>query len=777
MPKRLSKQIMEEKTANKAAQKTATKKPAPRKRKDSKKDIAQLVLDISQKVAKADNLDHQLQVIVEEVTTVTDSERGSLFLNDPSTDELYSRIALGGVEREIRFLNNTGIAGWVFTHGKSEIVKDAYEDPRFNQSIDQKSGFKTRNILCVPVRTVRGEIIGVAQTLNKRKGGFTDADMTLVEAINTQVAIVLQGTMYVERMNALRQQEAEFLRVVSDVSSEINLGPLLQMIMSAVTKMLNADRSTLFLNDERTDELYTQIGQGLGATELRFPNSAGIAGNVFTSGQSVNIPYAYADLRFNPAVDKQTGYFTRSMLCSPVRNKDGKIIGVTQVLNKRGGPFTDEDEQRLTAFTSQIAIGLENASLFQHVQEVKNYNESMLESMSNGVVTMDENMKIVTCNMAGQRILQVKEHEILQQDVADFFGTKNKWIVEKIEEVEENQEAEIMLDATLDCRGEQVSINTTILPLKGKDEEKLGTMIMLEDISSEVRMKSTMSRYMDPGLADKLMGDGGELLGGQDSVATVLFSDIRSFTTLSEELGAQGIVELLNDYFTLMVDVITDEGGMLDKFIGDAIMAIFGTPFPHEDDPDRAVKAAIRMMTELNEFNAMQRKAGKQPIDHGVGLNTGHVVSGNIGSPKRMDYTVIGDGVNLAARLESACKQYGAHILISQSCLDGLKSSYRHRLVDNVVVKGKTEPVGVYELLDYHTEESYPNMVEALGVFRDGMECYQSGEWEKGKTHFGKVLDLNPEDACAKLYIERCDHLIKNGDPENWDGVWVLTSK
>jgi len=216
---------------------------------------------------------------------------------------------------------------------------------------------------------------------------------------------------------------------------------------------------------------------------------------------------------------------------------------------------------------------------------------------------------------------------------------------------------------------------------------------------------------------------------------------------------------------------------MLNKFIGDAIMAIFGTPFPHEDEPDRAVKAAIRMMNELNEFNAMQRKAGKQPIDHGVGLNTGHVVSGNIGSPKRMDYTVIGDGVNLAARLESACKQYGAHILISQSCLDGLKSSYRHRLVDNVVVKGKTEPVGVYELLDYHTEESYPNMVEALGVFRDGMECYQSGEWEKGKTHFGKVLDLNPEDACAKLYIERCDHLIKNGDPENWDGVWVLTSK
>ena len=310
MPKR----VMEEKTASKPASKTArnlpgkapkraakksASKPAAKKAGEKSpqsplKNVAQLVLDISQKVAKADNLDHQLQVIVEEVTRVTESERGSLFLNDPQTEELYSRIALGGVEREIRFLNNTGIAGWVFTNGTAQIVKDAYEDPRFNQSIDQKSGFTTRNILCVPVRTVRGEVIGVAQTLNKRKGGFTNDDLMLVEAINTQVAIVLQGTMYVERMNALRKQEAEFLRVVSDVSSEINLGPLLQMIMSAITKMLNADRSTLFLNDERANELYTQIGQGLGATELRFPNSAGIAGNVFTSGQSVNIPYAYA---------------------------------------------------------------------------------------------------------------------------------------------------------------------------------------------------------------------------------------------------------------------------------------------------------------------------------------------------------------------------------------------------------------------------------------------------------------------------------------------------
>jgi len=632
--------------------------------------------------------------------------------------------------------------------------------------------------LCAPVTTVRGEIIGVAQTLNKRDGDFIEEDLAVMQAITTQASIVLQGTLYVERMEALRRQEAEFLNVVSEVSSEINLGPLLQMIMGAITKMLNADRSTLFIHDEKTNELFTQIGQGLGAQNIRLPNNVGIAGTVFTTRKTVNIPYAYADLRFNPSVDKQTGYFTRSMLCCPVINKDGKTIGVTQVLNKRGGPFTEEDENRLTAFTSQISIGLENASLFENVQQMKNYNESMLESMSNGVITLDENRKIVTCNRAGMKILNTESAHIIGAQAEEFFTGDSAWLLAKVESVEESQEADITLDATMNFGSDPVSVNVTALPLtSGNTEERLGSMLLLEDISSEKRMKSTMSRYMDPGLADKLLGGGGELLGGQSSEATILFSDVRSFTTLSEELGAQGIVSLLNEFFTLMVDVITDEEGMLDKFIGDALMAVFGTPFPHEDDPDRATRAAIKMMEELHRYNGERESYHKKPIDIGIGLNTGNVVSGNIGSPKRMDYTVIGDGVNLASRLEGATKQYGAHILISEFTFDQLKSTYRSRLVDNVIVKGKTKPVGVYEILDYHTESTFPSMTEALSKFRDGMEGYQAARWKEAKRAFEEVLVLNPNDRCSQVYSERCDHLMENGDPDSWDGVWVLSSK
>jgi adenylate cyclase len=741
---------------------------------------AELVLQVSHDVARADSLDEQLRIVMEAVTKATGSDRGTLFLNDSATNELYSRIALGDVKREIRILNNSGIAGTVYQSGVGEIIEDAYNDKRFNHSVDQATGYTTRNILCAPVRTVKGDILGVAQTLNKQDGKeFTQEDLSIMQAITTQASIALQGTLFIERMEKLRQQEAEFLNVVSDVSSEINLGPLLQMIMTAITKMLQADRSTLFINDEKTNELYTQIGQGLGATNIRLPNHLGIAGAVFTSGKTINIPYAYADLRFNPAFDKQTGYFTRSILCCPVLNKDGKVIGVTQVLNKKGGPFNEEDEQRLTAFTSQIAIGLENAQLFADVQQMKNYNESMLESMSNAVVTFDEEGTIVTCNASGLRILQTKADLIIGQKDVEFFTDENAFVVERLQTVRDENEPDIFLDAvlTIGDNNDQTSVNITTLPLLDKDSKAIGTMIMMEDISSEKRMKSTMSRYMDPGLADKLMGGGEELLGGQSSVATVLFSDVRSFTTLSEELGAQGIVSLLNEYFTIMVDCLNEEEGMLDKFIGDAIMAIFGTPFPHDDDPDRGVRCAIDMMNKLREFNADRKARGLMEIDIGIGLNTDTVVSGNIGSPKRMDYTVIGDGVNLAARLESGTKQYGAHILISEFTFKALKGTYRYRAMDHVVVKGKTEPVAIYELLDYHTEDTFPNMVEALDYFRSGIECYRKGAWDDAIAKFGTVLTLNPKDKASEIYIERCQHLKENMKPEDWDGIWVMTSK
>lgn len=745
--------------------------------------ISDLLIDISRRISTADNLDSALEMLTEMMSVELDAERSTLFLNDPQTQELFSRTAQGQQRREIRILNDSGIAGHVFQSGESQHIVDAYKDKRFNKSIDEQTGFRTRSILCVPIKTVKGSTIGVAQVLNKKEGKknvpFEERDMVLLEAMTTQAAVALQNTQYLEHMEKKSAEEMEFLDIVSDVTSEIDLSKLLAKVMGEATRLLNAERSTLFLNDEKSNELWSMVGAGLDAAVIRFPNHLGIAGTVFMSGESINIPFAYADLRFNPAFDKQTGFFTRSILCIPVANKEGKVIGVTQVLNKKGGPFSDEDEQRLKAFTAQIAIGLENAALFNDVQNMKNYNESMLESMSNAVVTTDEDGKIVTCNRAGHRIMKLDGDEsVIGKTAEEFFTGKNAWIMDKIKKVDDSQESDISMDAELSFGDETTSANVTVLPLISSEAKKLGSMVMIEDISTEKRMKSTMSRYMDPVLADQLMegGESDDFLGGRSADATVLFSDIRSFTTLTETLGPQGTVALLNEYFTIMVDCITEEGGMLDKFIGDAIMAAFGIPVAHGDDEDRAMRAAIKMLTSLADWNKVRAKKGLMTIDHGLGLNTDNVVSGNIGSPKRMDYTMIGDGVNLAARLESACKQYHAHLLISEFTFAKLKGTYKIRDIDDVIVKGKTKPVRVFEVLDYHTDETFPNLMDGVNYFTEGRKHYSGGDWDKAMASFKNVLKANPADALSETYIERCQHL-KSEDPKDWDGVWVMKSK
>lgn len=763
--------------------KTRDAQPPDKEKRLSQKTIRlkprqiKLLLEVSERMAAFESLDDMLTVLVEMATREMDAERGTIFLNDSDTKELYSRVAQGNFQREIRILNNTGVAGHVFTAGRGIIVHDAYADEHFNRSVDEITGFTTESILCVPIRTLKGEIIGVAQLLNKRDGQFSKDDFALLEAMTTQAAIALQSTQFVERMKKFRAQEMEFFKIVSDITAEIDLGALLNKVMSEATRMLNAERSTLFLNDEKKGELFSKVGMGLDAIVIRFPNHMGIAGAVFQSGETINIPHAYADLRFNPSFDKKTGYFTRSILCVPVINKVGKTIGVTQVLNKRGGPFTQQDESRLRAFTAQVSIALENAKLFDDIQNMKNYSESMLESMSNGVITLDEDGKIVTCNTAGFQIMKVTPADILNRPAEAFFTGTNAWVMEKISRVEDTRKPDVTMDAELEFGSEKISANLTVLPLVNVEKKKLGAMIIIDDISTEKRMKSTMSRYMDPGLADQLLAGGEDILGGKSTTATILFSDIRGFTTLTEELGAQGTVSLLNEYFTIMVDCIQKEGGMLDKFIGDAIMAAFGVPMAHDDDEDRAVRSAIAMIGALNTWNIKRLGEGKKPVRMGIGINTDTIVSGNIGSPRRMDYTLIGDGVNLASRLESLCKQYHASILISENTYRRLRGTYRIREVDSVVVKGKTETVGIYEILDYHDEKTFPNVMEVVNHFRHGLSLYRNGSWDRAIDAFAEALNLHKDEKICQMYIERCEYLKKSPPGDGWSGVWIMKSK
>jgi len=579
-----------------------------------------------------------------------------------------------------------------------------------------------------------------------------------------------------------KEEEVQLLEMTTELSFELNLLKLLEKIMDTTKELLSADRCTLFLTDEATNELWSQVAQGVEIEEIRFPNHLGIAGSVFTSGNTVNIPDAYADDRFNPGFDKKTGYRTRSILCMPVKNKNGKTIGVTQVLNKRGGPFTEIDERRLKAFSAQATIALENARLFEDILAMRNYSESMLESMSGSVISLDANRDIVKFNVAAARLVGQDLEGIADgsahRTIKTIFSEKNQWVMEKIDRVMETGQIEKTMDTDLLLLdGTTVPVNLTVVPLPNADVNLAGALVVLEDITNEQRLRGAIARYMTKEVADRLLEEGEGVLGGQIQDATVMFTDIRNFTGISEKIGPKETVALLNEYFSIMVDIIFTYEGTLDKYIGDAIMAVFGAPFSTGEDADRSVRTAIDMLNALKEFNHQRENLSRETIKIGIGINSNEILSGNIGSIKRMDYTVIGDGVNLAARLESVNKIYGTNIIISDSTRKGLNSDYTLREIDLIRVKGKTEPVAIYQILDYHDENSFPNMDDVLELFEGGLKHYRRNNWPKAIKFFKNALALNPGDTVSQLFFGRCRHYLENPPSNDWDGVWVMETK
>ena len=736
------------------------------------------LMEVTNCTSESLSLNDMLPRLMTIVTQALEADRSTLFLHDPQTGELFSRVAQGGEVSEIRISSTQGIAGTVFSEGEALIIDDAYADKRFNADVDKRTGYRTNTILCSPLRKKTGEIIGVSQALNKAGGRFTQDDLSLMEAMTRQAAAALETAQLLEQVERAQREEAQLLEFFTEISSELQLDLLLAKIVKVATSFLNADRGTLFLYDPSTNELWSRVAEGEDSRDIRVPVDDGIAGACFQSGETLHISDAYGDSRFNRDVDRKTGYRTRNILCMPIINKRGSSIGVMQVLNKKTGPFLPTDERRLKAFCAQGAIALENSQLFEEVLNIKNYNESVLRSLSNGVLTLNAQDRIARINNAAARILEVKPADMLGKHVSEVFEKTNPWMLSSLEAVKKTGEAELRADTdVLLQNGSPVSVNLTIAPLVDAKERSIGSMFIFEDISREKRMKTTMSRYMDKEVADKLLEGGEAALGGQLQEATVLFTDIRSFTTIAERVGAKETVLMLNEYFTDMVDVIFGHYGILDKYIGDAIMAVFGAPFSTPVDANNAVRAANQMIRALNAFNMRRGKEGKDAIRMGVGISTGEVIAGNIGSLKRMDYTVIGDSVNLASRLEGTNKQYGTQILLSEFTRAGVTDDQVLREIDLITVKGSHQPVSVFEALDYHTEETFPNLPQTLETFEEGMRFYRSRQWKRSLECFRAALDLNPKDSVSRIYVERCRQCLETPPPPDWDGVWRMTEK
>jgi len=289
----------------------------------------------------------------------------------------------------------------------------------------------------------------------------------------------------------------------------------------------------------------------------------------------------------------------------------------------------------------------------------------------------------------------------------------------------------------------------------------------------EKKIRHIFQKYVPQELIDKFFANPEAMLVGENRQLSVLFSDIRSFTTISEGLAPDVLVSGLNRYFSVMVDIIMNRGGIVDKYIGDAIMAFFGAPVGHENDALASVQAGLEMLDALDGFNAEQRRRSEPEFHIGVGINFGIVTVGNIGTERKMDYTVIGDMVNVASRLEGLTKRYHQPLIISEMLKDKMDGALPTRLIDTVAVKGRHGGIRVYA----PHRDLAPAQEQAFRRHNEAMELYYQRRFAEAEQGFSEVARLLPGDTLAGMMIERCQAMVGSPPAADWDGVEIMDTK
>ena len=546
-----------------------------------------ILQQVSQVAIAPFNFNRILDAMMDRVMEAMHTDAGSIILKNEDTGFLEFKVTKGEKAEEIKKYKlkvGEGIAGWVFKNRRPVIANNVYRDKRFKASISQKLRYETHNILCTPL-LVKNKAIGVLEVINK-KSNFVDDDLRILNILANNISIIIENA----RLFNTSLKKISELNTLSEISRNINsildLDPLLNVVMNNATEVMKAEVSSVLLLDEDKKELIFRIAlgeKGEKVKKIKLKVGEGIAGWVAKTGKPIIVNDVKNEPRFNQAVDRKTGFKTRSILCVPLYSKE-KMIGVIQVINKKDHlPFTKENEELLNTFACHAAIAIENAKLYENIRE-------------------------------------------------------------------------------------------------------------------EERKRGIYQRFLSPQIVDEVMNKAKTIsLGGRRQNVTILFSDIRGFTEITEAKPPEYIVDLLNEYFGEMIDIIFKYGGTLDKFIGDGLMAVFGTPIYYKDHAKRGMAAALEMQERLKALNMRNRKRGFVELAVGIGINTGSVIAGNIGSEKRMEYTVVGNGVNIANRLEGLAQ--GGQILITESTyneLKGLKLDVEK--LKQVQVRGKRGAMDIYQV-------------------------------------------------------------------------------
>ena len=621
------------------------------------------------------------------------ASKGAIFLYNSKTDNLKVLASKGGDIKSV-FKPPKNI--------KTQLINYRYKHLIINNEKNWISGELKKYIKNASIKVIlplihKDQLLGILCIGKKfMSESYSNSDFKILEIISNHLTKALYNYELIDiverKKNELNMKllELETLFDISVAISSVLDDDLGNEILWRSVGILNASKGIIFLKNDSSPILQPHVNFNW---EMDFPlisQNLAIFKNIIENRKGKILT-----IKDNFPIQKKLN--EKNLIITPILTKN-KLIGFMILANKetRSGtePFNSLDLDLLSSLSNQAAVAMENAKLFKDITKEKQFNESILGSIATGVITLDKLGEVDSINSAGLKIIEMQKEEVIGNHYHYLFE-KDEEIISLINSSENEGIINSEINLPFYTVSKETVINISIAPRVGPKKNAEGLVIAIEDISDVSKVKNTFKRYVSKQVVDEILDNQSNLnLGGEEREATVLFTDIRGFTSMSEKMDPKTVVSTLNEYFSEMIDIVFKYNGTLDKIIGDELMIVYGAPLSSEDDTTRALKTAIEMQACIKKMNVNRKKKKEAEILVGAGINRGNVVSGNIGSREMMDYTVIGDTVNLGSRLCSVANP--GEILVSNSVFEVSKCDFAFKKLNPINVKGKKNKVNVY---------------------------------------------------------------------------------
>jgi adenylate cyclase len=528
---------------------------------------------------------------------------------------------------------------------------------------------------------------------------FTDIDYKILEIISNHLTEALFNYELIENVEQKKKElnikllELETLFDIGvAISSVLDVNELAEDVLFRAIGVLNASKGMFIRQNDQSPILDILSMFNWGDSKFLLSKKIDVL-NKINDGEGGLI------LTSNEKTELQKKLKENNLLVVPLRAKEN-LLGFMILCDKetRSGveDFNELDLDILTSLSNQAAVAMDNAKLFKEITEAKQFNESILGSIATGVITINVLGEVDSVNKAGENILKMDKDSIINNHYM-FLFEKDPDVIEIITKTELSKKITTEINIPFLTASQETIVNVSAAPRIDINGNAEGLVIAIEDISDVSKVKNTFKRYVSKQVVDNLLEDETKLnLGGEEREVTILFTDIRGFTSMSENMEPEQVVMTLNEYFSEMIDIVFKHNGTLDKIIGDELMVVFGAPLAAEDDTERALNTAVEMQNKIKELNETRKQRGEDPVLVGAGINKGFVVSGNIGSRDMMDYTVIGDTVNLGSRLCSAAGP--GEIIVSKEVIKNQEDKFLFKELKPILVKGKKDKINIFKV-------------------------------------------------------------------------------